>query len=832
MLAGCLLSVVSCGQEEQPEVRASAGGGVSQYALQYSAGTNGSVDGATHQTVNHGADGIEVTAVADEGYHFTTWSDGLATAKRADRKISGPLEVVANFSLNQYTLAYTVGDNGFIEGPASQSLDHGTDGKAVTAVPVENHHFTAWSDGLTSPVRTDLAVTADISVTAGFETNSYTLTYVAGEHGVIDGPGQQTVAYGKDGKKVTAAPDAGYHFTAWSDGLNTPTRNDRKVVADLKVTAGFEPNLYTLTYQPDKHGRIEGESQQDVIHGEKSSEVVAVAEPGYHFAKWSDGLDTARRIDAQVTGDLVVNAVFAINTYTVGGTVSGLVEGTTLTLQNNAGDDLVINADGSFSFSGELLDSKPYEVTVKTQPVSPNQTCTVTAGSGEITGANVTDVEIYCVLNTYMIGGMVNGLADDDQIVLQNNSGDDLLIKANGTFSFASPLEDGSSYEISVSSPPGKPNWTCDLGNATGTLAGSDVGDVTVSCYVKAVLLATPSLRKIKLDWNSYDFSTVTFHLCSAQGNIPETEIGDCQETEDVTYEQEISPPHTVAGLINDVPYWFRLEVLSADGHKTYSDVIQSMAFGGLNDTGVDWCADNLANRQTDGTRTEMAESCRVISETHPGQDAHHGRDALARASELAKTGHGNGGFDFTKVCRNGKVAGERGCPPNPSIGDRSRHWGCTRDNVTGLVWEVKTASGLHAYENTYSWYNPDEAVNGGDAGMKNGGRCQESSCDTHVFVEKVNESGLCGISDWRLPTRKELLSIVDNSSLKPAVDLRFFPNTVPSYYWSASPYADQAASSWQVYFHYGEASPYEKTQGRHVRLVSGRTMTFGLSAP
>ena len=108
----------------------------------------------------------------------------------------------------------------------------------------------------------------------------------------------------------------------------------------------------------------------------------------------------------------------------------------------------------------------------------------------------------------------------------------------------------------------------------------------------------------------------------------------------------------------------------------------------------------------------------------------------------------------------------------------------------------------------------------------------RESACDTHAFVQKVNEQELCGLSDWRLPTRTELLSIVDNSNFKPAVDTRFFPNTVPAYYWSSSPYADQSDFAWQVYFLYGEALPGEKSQARHLRLVSGSTMTFGLDNP
>ena len=394
-----------------------------------------------------------------------------------------------------------------------------------------------------TPSRTDRGVTADLDVTADFEINRYTLSYEAGKNGRIDGAGRQTVPHGQDGSKVTAVANEGYHFTAWSDGLNTPTRTDRVVAADLNVTASFEVNQYTLTYKSGEQGTIEGELQQSVKHGEQGSQVVAVAEEGYHFVRWSDGLETAQRIDSQPVGDLVVKAIFAVNTYTVGGTVSGLVEGTHLVLHNKAGDELDVTANGDFRFPTELLDAAAYEISIKSQPVSPNQTCTIEAGLGEISGADVDDVIVSCTINTYTIGGMVTGLADNDRFVLQNNAGDDLTINANGAFAFAVPLEDGSPYEITIASPPGKPNWTCDLSNSTGTLSGSDVSDIMVSCYVKAVLQATPGLRKVKLDWNAHDFSDVTFQLCSSQGELPETEIGECQEVEGGTLAQNVSLP-------------------------------------------------------------------------------------------------------------------------------------------------------------------------------------------------------------------------------------------------------------------------------------------------
>ena len=96
-------------------------------------------------------------------------------------------------------------------------------------------------------------------------------------------------------------------------------------------------------------------------------------------------------------------------------------------------------------------------------------------------------------------------------------------------------------------------------------------------------------------------------------------------------------------------------------------------------------------------------------------------------------------------------------------------------------------------------------------------------------YVNTVNDTNLCGIGEWRIPTKRELLSIVDNGHFKPSIDRRFFPNTLSSHYWSASPNAEDENLAWQVYFLYGEASPHNKNESQHIRLVSGRTVTFGL---
>jgi Tol biopolymer transport system component len=105
----------------------------------------------------------------------------------------------------------------------------------------------------------------------------------------------------------------------------------------------------------------------------------------------------------------------AAPTFSVGGTVSGL-QGSGLVLRNNGGGDLAIAANGAFEFPVELNIAAGYEVTIATQPSSPEQECTVTNGAGTLSSADVTHVSIDCVslesLQTVVYAQEVNGQYD------------------------------------------------------------------------------------------------------------------------------------------------------------------------------------------------------------------------------------------------------------------------------------------------------------------------------------------------------------------------------------------------------------------------------------
>ncbi|HCU01881.1 TPA: hypothetical protein DIC62_03775, partial [Candidatus Nomurabacteria bacterium] len=67
-----------------------------------------------------------------------------------------------------YTLSYTANANGTLTGTTSQTVNSGTSGTAITAVPSAGYYFVSWSDSSTSNPRTDTNVTSNKTVSATF----------------------------------------------------------------------------------------------------------------------------------------------------------------------------------------------------------------------------------------------------------------------------------------------------------------------------------------------------------------------------------------------------------------------------------------------------------------------------------------------------------------------------------------------------------------------------------------------------------------------------------------------------------------------------------------
>ena len=167
------------------------------------------------------------------------------------------------------------------------------------------------------------------------------------------------------------------------------------------------------------------------------------------------------------------------NTYTVGGNVSGLASGNTVTLLNNTGNALQVTAIGSFTFTTAVLSGNSYLVTVQTQPVGQN--CVVSNAAGNISGSDVTTVSVVCTTNVtaaYTVAGNVFGLSGI--LKLQNNGGNEITLTANGGFIFTTPLASGLPYAVTVSAQP--IGQTCSVSFGSGTNISANVWGVIVTC--------------------------------------------------------------------------------------------------------------------------------------------------------------------------------------------------------------------------------------------------------------------------------------------------------------------------------------------------------------
>lgn len=134
--------------------------------------------------------------------------------------------------------------------------------------------------------------------------------------------------------------------------------------------------------------------------------------------------------------------------------------------------------------------------------------------------------------------------------------------------------------------------------------------------------------------------------------------------------------------------------------------------------------------------------------------------------------------MSYTKLDGNGNA-----------VPDNAPFWVMVRDNVTGLIWEVKTNmdriknyNDPHDADNTYAWYDSNLATNGGMAGCDPNISYYSQSCkqNTESFLNSLNNGHFGGYTDWRLPTFNEVvyLRYYNKAYPEPIIDTRYFPNT------------------------------------------------------
>ena len=402
-------------------------------------------------------------------------------------------------------------------------------------------------------------------------------------------------------------------------------------------------------------------------------------------------------------------------------------------------------------------------------------------------------------------------------------------ITLNGSDS-SDPDGDALTYEWSQPS-----NQSIDLSSTNTTFTAANPGTYTFTLTVRDYELynsvesiitihpitlptdftATAGDAQVTLTWTPYSDSTIYNIYRSTNPNCDlDSYATACSTSEGALFSAKDSG-FIDAGLSNDTTYYYWIEAIY-DGatqratspiSATPQQIITEVTTISLNDSGIDWGGGDDPRVNNDD----------CISDITAPQDCHQGRDADNSTNDDSD---GHAGFSFTKLDSNGNA-----------LAASATEWSCVQDNVTGLIWEVKTNDdGLHDKDDSYTWYDTDSATNGGAVGYADseGSICYgynssdtSTYCNIEAFAARVNSAGLCGAKDWRVPSRQELRSIVDYSRINPSIDVDYFPNTITnSSYSSASAYAKDSDSSWQVKFFYGSDTFLDRYRGYPVRLV------------
>lgn len=85
---------------------------------------------------------------------------------------------------------------------------------------------------------------------------------------------------------------------------------------------------------------------------------------------------------------------------------------------------------------------------------------------------------------------------------------------------------------------------------------------------------------------------------------------------------------------------------------------------------------------------------------------------------------------------------------------------------------------------------------------------------------EKAKSIKLTEEFECRLPTKEELLSIVDDDTENAKIKEKFFPNTIPWFYWSKTTDQSSDNMAWNINFADGRASNHSKQEKAHIRII------------
>ena len=441
----------------------------------------------------------------------------------------------------------------------------------------------------------------------------------------------------------------------------------------------------------------------------------------------------------------------SIATISGAGLVTGVAIGSVTITAIKAADSTYEEASATTTVNVSDLLEQTISFSSSDYTLTVNETQTITASGGEGTG-------------------QITYSSADESVVTINGSG---FVSAVGVGSTtitavkaADPVYAEAFVTASVTVEPAPPDapvismvWT---GNGRLTIGWADVTDAT-----------------------SYSLFYATESIAALD------DLANLESLNGAATVLDVTSNYTLTDLENNTQYFLVVTALTGSVESPISNELASTPLNPLNDTGI-----TVSGNGTSGINATCTKA--IQNGGHVPQDCDQGRDADTTIA-ASKVGTGVAAFDYTKLGSDGsEIPVQNGTWSESGTEADGTHWSCVRDNVTGLVWEIKTPTGTHSFNNKGTWQN------------------------RNTLSDTTNAEGLCGLTNWRVPSLTELLTIVNNGRQNPAFDVPRFPNGKSQSYWTSNPVSGVGTNAWTVNFFAGIGNSKAKTSNFQVRLVSG----------
>ncbi len=653
---------------------------------------------------------------------------------------------------SDYTVSSNGNGNGGTISPTSQSIKQG-ESASFTITPSQGYSATATgcSGSLIGATYTTAAVSSNCSVSVIFSKNSYDVSTTASEGGIIT-PANQNIDYAELAQFAVTA-ETGY-YTASVSGCNGSlvgtTYTTAAVDADCNINAVFSKNIIDVTAPtPPTVNDLTTEDTTPTISGSFDASdaaggfTVTVNSVTYPLS----GSDLSNNANNWSLTIPAANAL-AIGSYQV---VATATDGSGNAASDSTSGDSTRNA---LTINDLTAPTPPTVNDLTTEDTTPTI-------SGSFDASDVAGGFTVTVNNVaYQLSGSnLSNNADDWSLTIPAANAlaiGSYQVVATATDGSGNAASDTTSNELTINedvTAPASPivsSLTTD--DTTPTISGSFDASDAAGGFTVTVNNVTYPLSGTSLSNNADDWS-LTIPAANALA------IGSYQVVATATDGSGNAATDTTSDELN---------------------IQESVSHTPLNDTGIIW-----GGNYSDGNN----DTC--IGETVNEQDCSSGRDVTAN-----NDADGHAGFSYSKIDANGNdlAAGED-------------NWSCVKDNVTGLIWEVKQGGngilrdeGLHDADDRYAWNYAKTS-----------------------YVASVNAATLCGASDWRLPNIRELSGLVNYNRVNPAIDTVWFPNTKSSNFWSSSLFPGVSYNAWAAAFNVGSTHS-ESSVGAtlYVRLVRG----------